>query len=135
MTKQVYASKSRLEIAQIVDTILVKTIGLFDLSSIKKLDQWLIRYAREKIFQKMQTLWIMGKQKEFLELLDYVEKEIPRLRELANNSDIWISTNGKILNPKNFEVWREKKPPKKVKDLIEQDKFWRKIAGNEPQRS
>jgi len=132
--RTVYVSQSRLEMAQIVDTIFVKAISLFDLSSIKKLDRWLIRYAREKIFQKMQTLWIMGKKDEFSELLDYVEEHLPRLRELANNADIWISSNGKFLNPKDFESWKEKKVPKQIIELISKDRFWRKIVSDESPR-
>jgi len=126
MEKQVYASKSRLEIAHIVDTIFLKAVRLFDLSSIKKLDRWLIGYARRKLFEKMQTLWIMGKRKEFMELLELLEEQIPRLRELAESPDLWTSADGKALNPADFEGWRRVKVPKKVMDLISEDRFWSK---------
>jgi len=126
MEKQVYASKSRLEIAHIVDTIFLKAVRLFDLSSIKKLDRWLIGYARRKLFEKMQTLWIMGKRKEFMELLELLEEQIPRLRELAGSPDLWTSADGKALNPADFEGWKRVKVPKKVMDLISEDRFWSK---------
>jgi len=125
-TEQVHYSESRLKIAQIIDEVFVKAIKLFDLSSIKKLDQWLIGYARRKLFEKMQTLWIMGKKKDFIELLDCLEEQIPKLRELAESPDLWTSADGKALNPADFDRWRHVKVPKKVMDLISEDRFWSK---------
>jgi len=126
MAEQVYVSKSRTEIARIVDAIFLEAVRLFDLSSIKQLDQWLVGYARRKLFEKMQTLWIMGKKQEFLELLNCLEEQIPKLRELAESPDLWISAEGKALNPADFEGWRRVKVPKKIMDLISQDRLWGK---------
>ena len=119
----IYTSSSRLQIALTVDELFLKAIQLFDLASISHLDRWLIGYARNKLFQKCQTLFQMGKQKQLLALLDYAEKAIPQLRELAKNPDVWVTVSGKMINPVEAEKQWDKPVPKWVRKLLRKTVF------------
>ena len=130
---KVYLSRSRVRIAQIVDNLYMKAIKLFDLASISRIDLWLIKYARIKLFQKLQTLFQMGKKRELLELLDYAEKMIPVLRELANSPDVYVTASGKTLDADVAEkVWHERPIPKKIREFIEQTKYWEEVLRELP---
>ena len=114
----IYTSSSRLQIAVTIDGLFLKAVQLFDLASISRLDRWLIGYARNKLFEKCQTLFQMGKQKQLLALLDYAEKAIPRLRELAKNPDVWVTVSGKMLDSAEAEKQWDKPVPKWVRKLL-----------------
>lgn len=117
-------SLSRIHIAQIVDDIFMRVLLLFDLSSLSFFEKWIIGYARLKIFQKMQTLFQMGKKKQLLELLDYVEKVIPELKKLANDPYVFITITGKLLNEKELEEIWNKPIPDEVKNFINNKNIW-----------
>ena len=127
MGGKVYASTSRVKIALTADELYMHAIRLFDLTSISRIDQWLMQYARHKMFQKMQTLFQMGKKKELLELLDYAEKAIPELRRLANNPDVFVTISGKMLNPEQAEKAWNKPLPGWVRKFMESTGIWRKL--------
>jgi len=124
---KLFGSPSRLQIALIVDAIFVKTLKLFDLSSISPVNKWLLHYAREHLFQKMQTLFQMGKKQELLELLDFAEEAIPVLKQLANNPDVFITVTGRTLKPEELEPFRRKPIPKWVKRFIENHWIYKRI--------
>lgn len=117
-------SLSRIRIAQIVDEIFMRVLLLFDLSSFSFFEKWIIGYARLKIFQKMQTLFQMGKKKQLLMLLDYVEKVIPELKSLANDPYVFITITGKLLDEKELEEAWNKPIPDEVKNFINNKNIW-----------
>jgi len=130
---KVYISESRVRIAQIMDELFMHGIKLFDLSSISRLDLWAMKYARLKLFQKMQTLFQMGKKKELLEMIDYIESAIPALREFANAPDIFITASGATLDEKEAERrWHEKPIPKNIEDFIKQTSVWKEVLKDIP---
>jgi len=114
-------SESRIQIAHIVDELYVRGVRLFDLASMNKVELWLVKHARKKLYEKVQTLFQMGKRQEFLELLDWMEVAIPKLRQLANNSDILITASGKSLNEEFArKFWLERPVPEEVVEFIEE---------------
>ena len=127
MGGKLYASKSRLLIAEVVDELYMHGIRLFDLTSVSRVDRWLMGYARVKMFQKLQTLFQMGKKKELLELLDYAEKAVPDLRRLANNPDVFVTVSGKHLDPASAEKAWNKPLPGWVRKFMESTGIWRKL--------
>jgi hypothetical protein len=62
----------------------------------------------------------MGKRQEFLELLSWLEREIPELKRLANNPDVLVTVSGKPLNEESTRrFWLVRPVPKDVKEFIE----------------
>ena len=127
MGGKAYASASRLKIAHIVDELYMHGIRLFDLTSISRIDRWLMGYARVKMFQKMQTLFQMGKRGELLELIDYAEKVIPELRELANQPDVFVTVSGGQLDPLEVKKAWNRPVPKWVKKFMENAGVWTEL--------
>ena len=103
-----------------IDELYIKGIKLFDLASMNRIELWLVKHARKKLYEKVQTLFQMGKRKEFLELLDYMEVSIPTLRKLAAEPDVLITASSKLLN-ENFarKFWINRTVPKEVNEFIE----------------
>jgi len=102
-----------------IDELYIRAIKLFDLASMNKLELWLVKHARKKLYEKVQTLFQMGKKKEFLELLDYMEASIPKLRQLTNQPDILITASGKMLNEEFArKFWLDRPIPKDVQEFI-----------------
>ncbi|MEM2175114.1 MAG: hypothetical protein QXI58_05800 [Candidatus Micrarchaeia archaeon] len=66
----------------------------------------------------------MGKKKQLLELLDYVEKVIPELKKLANDPYVFITITGKLLNEKELEEIWNKPIPDEVKNFINNKNIW-----------
>jgi len=124
---KVYISTARVRIAYIVDNIYMKTLALFDQSSISRVHRWLLQYARIHLFQKMQTLFQMGKKKQFLELLDYVEEQIPVLRELANDPMVFLTVSGKILDEEETEKEWNREAPDWLKRFVENTRVWKEL--------
>jgi len=118
-TDKLYWSPSRLEIAHLVNRIMLHTLRLFDLTSLTTDEIFLIKYAQKKLFEKMQTMFQMGKHEEFHRLLDYCERVIPRLRELANRPDVFVTVDGSMLNPDEQKRTFNKPLPKRVRQFIE----------------
>jgi hypothetical protein len=113
-------SESRIQIARLVDDLYVKAIKLFDLASMNKLELWLVKHARKKLYEKVQTLFQMGKKQEFLELLEWMEVAIPKLRQLANQPDVLITASGKPLNEEFArKFWLGRPIPEEVREFIE----------------
>jgi len=113
-------SESRIHIARTIDEVYVKAIRLFDLASMNRIELWLVKHARSKLYEKVQTLFQMGKRQEFLELLQYIEASIPKLRQLANNPDVLITASGKPLNEGYArKFWLNRPVPKEVSEFIE----------------
>jgi len=124
---KLYASPSRLEIAWLVDQIFIRVLKLFDLTSISRVDRWLLRYAREKLFQKAQTLFQMGKREEFMELLEFASQALPRLRELASRPDVFVTVTGEYLDPEEVRKRFNKPMPPWVKHFIESHPMWKRM--------
>ena len=115
-------SNSRIQIARMVDELYVRAIKLFDLASMNRVELWLIKYARRKLYEKVQTLFQMGKRQEFLELLEWTDAAIPKLRQLANQPDVLITASGKQLNEEFArKFWLERPVPKEVSEFIGKD--------------
>jgi hypothetical protein len=86
-----------------------------------KIELWLVKHARKKLYEKVQTLFQMGKRQEFLELLDWMDAAVPKLRQLANQSDVLVTASGKPLNEEFArKFWLERPVPKEVAEFIEQ---------------
>jgi len=114
-------SESRIQIARTIDQLYVKAIRLFDLASMNKIELWLVKHARKKLYEKVQTLFQMGKRQEFLELLQWMEEAIPELRHLANQPDILITASGKQLNEEYArKFWLNRPVPKEVLKFIDE---------------
>lgn len=114
-------SESRIKIARIVDELYVKAIGLFDLASMNRIEFWLVKFARKKLYEKVQTLFQMGKRQEFLDLLVWLETEIPKLRQLANQPDVLVTASGKALNEELArKLWLNRPLPKEIEEFMEE---------------
>lgn len=124
MGGKLYCSLSRLKLAKIFDETFMHVLRLFDQASISRFHRWLLGYARVAMFQKMQTLFQMGKRDELLELLDYAEKVIPELRELANQPDVFVTVSGKQLDPEEVKKAWNRPVPKWVKKFMENTGVW-----------
>jgi aromatic ring-cleaving dioxygenase len=104
-----------------IDELYVKGIKLFDLASMNRIELWLVKHARRKLYEKVQTLFQMGKRQEFLELLQWMELAVPKLRLLANQPDVLITASGKQLNEEyTREFWLNRPIPKEVAEFIEE---------------
>lgn len=114
-------SESRIQIARIIDQLYVGAIKLFDLASMNRIELWLVKHARRKLYEKVQTLFQMGKRQEFLELLQWMELAIPKLKQLANQPDVLITASGKLLDEKFArEFWLNRIIPREVAEFIEE---------------
>ena len=114
-------SPSRIQIARAIDELYVKAIALFDLASMNRIELWLVKHARKKLYEKTQTLFQMGKRKEFLELLDWLETAVPKLRQLASNPDILITANGKHVDEDYArKFWINRPVPDEVEQFMKQ---------------
>jgi len=89
-----YYSPSRIKLARIADHLFVDVIRLFDLTSVSLVDRFLMGYCREKLYEKMQTLFQMGKKAQLEHILDDIEKWLPEVRKLINEPDVWLSISG-----------------------------------------
>jgi hypothetical protein len=126
-SNEIHVSLSRIRIAQIVDEIFMRTLMLFDLNSISFFDRWILGYARIKIFQKMQTLFQMGKKKQLLELLNFIEKVLPELKSLAQSKDVFVTLKGDFLNEEEVEKEWNKEIPDEIKKFINEQEIWLKV--------
>lgn len=124
MGGKVYGSLSRLKLAKIFDETFMHVLRLFDLASISRVHRWLLSYARNAMFQKMQTLFQMGKRDELLELLDYAENMIPEIRELASQPDVFVTVSGKQLDPQEVKKAWNRPVPKWVREFMENTGVW-----------
>jgi len=114
-------SPSRIQIARTIDQLYIKAIKLFDLASMNKIELWIVKHARKKLYEKVQTIFQMGKRQELIELLDWLEAEIPKLRQLANQPDALLTASGHTLD-ENYarKFWLERPVPQDVADFINQ---------------
>jgi aromatic ring-cleaving dioxygenase len=113
-------SNSRIQIARIIDELYVRALKLFDLASMNRVELWIAKYARRKLYEKVQTLFQMGKRQEFFELLEWLETTIPKLKQLANQPDVLITASGKLLNEEYARrFWLDRPVPKEVREFIE----------------
>lgn len=112
-------SESRIRIARVIDQLYVRGIKLFDLGSLNRFELWIAKFARKKLYEKVQTLFQMGKRQEFLELLSWLEREIPELKRLANNPDVLMTVSGKLLNEESTRrFWLNRPIPKDVQEFV-----------------
>ncbi len=123
-----FISISRVKIASIMDGIFMRAVKLFDAATIKRHELMLLKYARYKMFNKAQTLFQMGKKKELLELVDYMEKMLPELRELVNAPDVFLTVSGRILDEeKASKLWHERPVPKRVQEFFDKETIWDRV--------
>jgi len=126
-----YFSPSRIKLARIVDHLFVDVIRLFDLTSISLVDRFLMGYCREKLYEKMQTLFQMGKKKQLEHIIAEVEKWLPEIKHLINEPDIWLDIEGKRIPERDVRQKEWKLMPDWVKVFITFREFeWRtKLLG------
>jgi len=122
-TDKLYWSPSRLEIAKIVDGLFLRTLRLFDLSSMTYDELFLAKYARKKLFEKMQTLFQMGKHDELKQLIRFMKQMLPRLEYLIEQPDVFVTADGRLLNPHEQKRKFSKRIPKRVKEFMKQKFF------------
>jgi CRISPR/Cas system-associated protein endoribonuclease Cas2 len=113
-------SEARIQIARLIDELYMKGICLFDLPTMSRIEVWLVKHARKKLYEKVQTLFQMGKRKELLELLDWMEATIPKIRQLANDPDVLLTASGKPFNESVArKFWLDRPIPDEVRKFIE----------------
>jgi len=124
---KVHLSLSRVQLAYHVDKIFMGVIRLFDPSSITRMDQFLMKYARLKIFQKMQTLFQMGRKDELIELLTYVRDNIDEMINLANDPNCYIAISGKLIDEKQAKETWDKPLPKWLIPWMQRTSVWKEL--------
>jgi hypothetical protein len=124
---QVHLSLSRVQLAYHIDRIFVGAIKLFDPSTITRMDQFLMKYARLKIFQKMQTLFQMGRKDELVELLTYVRNNIDEMISLANDPNCFMTISGKLIDENQAKEAWNKPLPKWLVPWMESTYVWKEL--------
>ena len=127
MGGQIHMSLSRIQLAQHLDNTYMKAIMLFDVSSISRTDQWLIKYARLKLFQKVQTLFQMGKKDDLVNLLTYLKDNISEMIDLANDPNCFVSISGKVLSEQEVKERWEKLLPEWLQKFMKNTSVWQEL--------
>jgi len=118
-----YYSPSRIKLARIADHLFVDIIRLFDLTSVSPVDRFLMGYAREKLYEKMQTLFQMGKKKQLEHIIEEVEKWLPEIKRLINEPDIWLDIEGKPIPERDVTQKEWELMPEPIKLFITMQEF------------
>jgi len=122
-----YYSPSRIKLARIVDHLFVDIIRLFDLTSVSLVDRFLMGYCREKLYEKMQTLFQMGKKKQLEHIIEEVERWLPEIKRLINEPDVWLDIRGGKIPERDIRDLEWELMPEPIKlFIIMQEWRWRR---------